>query len=124
MAGTKSLIFFGGDAAIYAVIYQQWNGDLQGVGHTLAKFLQWWNENVHDQDFGSIVASFITNTKENSPGHPFYFCPAVADQAEEYNYFVTSNGEKLSIRVNNSAEMSVEEFQEMCGITTGIYYRI
>ena len=121
ITGTRSLIFFADSSGVYAVIYQQWGGELEGVGYTLATFLK--NvvyRDVLEEDkiiccgFGNLVGRYVRKIKEDKSGHPFYLCPNDPGLEEEYNYHVQWKGGKVLIQVNNSGKMSVDEFFKIC----------
>ena len=141
--GTSSLIYFQEPGyhhtEVYAVIYQQNEGYLTGVGRVLASFLKKvklvngftlcpapnYNEGeIICNGFDDVVAQFIRRHKEvkpvpfQSPPSPFYIFPAVEGQEEEFTYYVTNNGNSITIRVNNyeakSEEMTIEEFYQLC----------
>ena len=128
---------------ICAVIYQQNDGYLAGVGRVLASFLKkvrfthcnsfthpdppnYTEGDIVCNGFNDLVAQFIQSHKEvnpapfQSPPAPFYIYPAVEGQEEEFTYYVESNDYhgNISIRVNNyegkSEEMTIEQFYELC----------
>ena len=132
ITGTSSLIFFTNESncncTVHAVIYQQWGGDLEGVGYTLATFLKHavvgYTSYERDEEkkivccnFGNLVARYISKVKGSNPGHPFYLCPNIPGLEEEYNYHVlwNRNDSLIHVRVNNSSKMSVDEFLKLCG---------
>lgn len=141
--GTPSLIYFQQlgyhQNEVCAVIFQQNEGYLAGVGRVLASFLKKvrlvngfticpapnYNEGeIICNGFGDVVAQFIQRHKEmkpvpfQSPPSPFYIYPAVEGQEEEFTYYVTAYGNNITIRVNNyeakSEEMTIEEFYQLC----------
>ena len=135
----KSLIFFQylykEEVSIEAVVYQQWSGDLEGVGCTLATFLnnvvigpieypkpEYKKNAILCNGFDDVVARYIRMHREDKSYHPFYIYPAIAGQKEEYNYYVTykNDAESISVKVNDSNEMSIDEFLELCAANTGM----
>lgn len=146
LTGTDSLIIFQemlrGETVIYAVIYQQWGGEEDGVGHALATFLKKILYNPKSKEnlitttgFGDLVAQFISMHRVDKSSHPFYILPAIHGQKRKYNYYVTKNKsyatwvqfwyrcyttDGIQVRMNNSKEMSVAEFVKMCAADTGI----
>ena len=81
------------------------------------------------ESFDDLVARFIQKHKEvksvpfeSELPSPFYIYPAVRGQEAEFTYYVTCNTFNfrtgITVRVDNtegkSAEMSVEEFYQLC----------
>ena len=128
ITGTRSLIFFENQYAaglfVHAVVRQQWGGELDGVGLTLATFLKhavidYGFKEREDTEiacggFADLVARYITKIKEDKPGHPFYVAPNVPGLEEEYNYHVKNTIRGVFVQVNDSENMSVDEFLKIC----------
>lgn len=106
---------------------------MQGVGRALATFLNKYMSSIKNLcvDFDDLVAQFIRMHREDKSGHPFYIYPTNTDKKEDYNYHVTLNRPTfrdrddptfkcISVQVNNSDDMSIDEFMKMCGEDTGI----
>ena len=127
ITGSGSLIFFETEKT-YAAIYQQWGGDLDAVGLTLATFLKSVKivnscglrrdrNEITCMGFGDMVARYIRMIKEDKALHRFSVCPNITDLAEqEYNYYVRSDGINLRVQVNNEDEMSIDQFVKSCEI--------
>ncbi|MHA2064318.1 MAG: hypothetical protein ACXABY_08055 [Candidatus Thorarchaeota archaeon] len=131
--GTRSLIYFqerdsDGTIVIYVVIYQQWDGYPQGgVGERLATFLknavlvngvpypapEMKEEKFMCNGFDDLVARFIRKHKEDKAGG-FYIYPAIPNQDQDYNYYVTNTDDGIKVKVNKSPEMTIDEFYKMC----------
>lgn len=126
--GTRSLVVFqerdtDGHLIRYVVIYEQYDGYLEGVGFKLASFLK----NIRmvngiradERDrvangMGCLAAQYIADSK-NGPGQ-LYIEDCSRSLDEEFNYVVTYDrtlGEFI-INVNNGENKTVEEFYDMC----------
>ena len=96
--GTHSIIRFKDtDGIVWVVIYQQYDGDLEGVGLSLAKFLhrivlvngipgtKLVGDKIYGNGLGCIAAQYIAATKKEVGGL-YIEAPQCADK--EYNYNV------------------------------------
>ncbi len=111
---------------VHAVVYQQWGGELEGVGYTLANFLKnvvidygFLQKEREDHQiacggFDDMVARYITKIREDKPGHPLHLSPNVTGLEEEYNYHVRNTMRGIYVQVNNSDQMSVDQFLKTC----------
>ena len=102
--GTRSTIAFipkrnGEEEKPLVRIYQQYDGYITGVGHSLAKFLKSrkiCNGITHNTNnalangFGDLIAQYIKETKEGAGG--FYIDELNSEQ--EYNYKVIFDDDK------------------------------
>jgi hypothetical protein len=124
--GTRSVIYFqerrkNGRIVIYAVVYQQYDGYLSGVGKELATFLKAVKfielmvglvvepENVDMiicNGFGDLVARFIQKFKKDAP-YKFYVSSATLDQDQEYSYYVVNTDEGIRVKVCGISEDEV-----------------
>lgn len=134
---------------IYAVIYQYSDGYLGGVGRWLAMFLKRVllvsemeigheaEEKIVCHGLGDLVARFIRKFRKDKRWT--LRVEAVTDGMEaDYMYYVTDTDEGIQVQVKGvreeeckvagvekigdylSAEMSVDQFVEMCG-SEGMY---
>lgn len=137
----RSIIYFqerrNASIAINAVIYQECNGSLEGVGHALACFLEKVllvstmeigpeaesrGDRIVCYGFGDLVARFVKKLKKDKRGD-FYLHPATADQKESIIYYVTNTREGIVVQIqgmqceNVTLERSSENHSrtiEMC----------
>lgn len=111
---------------VHAVIRQQWGGGLDGVGYTLATFLDHvvidysvvikdgGDDEITCGGFHDMVARYITKVKEDKAGHPFYLSPNVTDLEEEFTYHVRNTMKGIFVQVNDSQQMNVQQFLKIC----------
>jgi hypothetical protein len=128
--GTRSLLVFqeryGDKLLVYVIIYQQYDGYPSGVGKMLSTFLKKVRlingirggepdpEKIECNGFDDLVARFIRLHKKDEPGN-FYIVPEQSGYGEEFTYYVTFiNGKDLSVKVNESEEMTLDQFEEFC----------
>jgi hypothetical protein len=137
--GTQSKILFctrhpNGRIERYVVIYQQYDGHLEGVGLVLAKFLQTidYHRNgffEHERNqlghvangFGCMVAQFIAQQK--TMVGQLYIDSSKSELDAEYNYTVIDCVEtgKTFVQIDcdvgphhPSPELTVEQFYDLC----------
>lgn len=117
----------------YAVIYQQYDGHLEGVGLKLAQFLKSidYHRNgifIHEQNqmgkvangFGCMVAQFIA--QEKTEVGQFYVEPCNSALDCEYNYTVINcvdTGKTLvridcDFEVSPNPELTIDQFYDIC----------
>lgn len=75
-------------------------------------------------NFYNLVARYVRKIKMDKPGHPFYLCPSSPGCEADYNYYVLWDDsvrritdqpiKKVRVKINDSHEMTVDEFLEMC----------
>lgn len=129
--GIRSLIYFqkrvDGTDVIYVVIYQQYDGYLNGVGKNLAAFLnnavfvngidtaksEMKDDRFICNGFEDLIALYIRKNKDNKAGG-LYIYPAIPCQEEEFTYYVTDTTNGIKVKVNKSDEMSIKEFTKLC----------
>lgn len=109
--GTRSTITFmekwGEEVTPITTVYQQYDGYLDGVGYTLAKWLsgkvivngipEYRKE--YANGCGDLAAQFIGIIKDESPGD-IYIYPVECDKSYiDYNYYVVVDMDKKSISI-------------------------
>lgn len=134
--GTHALVVFEENTSQgpvrYIVVYFQFDGYLKGVGKELVSFLRSCvivnGVSSRDEEkcekenkilcngFGCLVAQYVAKHK-TGPLH-FYVMPFTSKLEQEYNYIVTydeKSKDQITISVNDSKKMSLEEFEKCCG---------
>jgi hypothetical protein len=128
--GTHALVRFqeqrtDGKIDVYVVIYFQYDGYLDGVGMDLYQFITskpivngYTDEFKEFNGYDCMIAQYIAKFKRGAGN--MYMCPANVIMDEHYNYTVTYNKSskdpnmKFLFTVNDSKDMSLDQFKNYC----------
>lgn len=146
--GTRSLVRWiirhhNGTETVFLVIYQQFNGNLTGVGIQLAKFLYKMKVvNGFDSSnkiskqangMGCLVAQYIKLAKRDGPGG-LYIQDNASTHNQEWNYdvIIDTNNDTIFVRVNTDqfigtadafydwCHVNITRYCDVCGVSSTI----